>query len=175
MKNKNKFIQFLDKIHQDRNTIFENEILIIKHTLQNNNFNCEFEDILKNYDFDGYELSSSQNSKGRDYLDKRFLTKCGNISKSKLNNYVSYDFRFMVKFCPIDFTFTGFAKITNGVINFYEPIYTCWNKENYNEHYTYFHFNGIDYELKENGDRNYELISGDNYIGDYHYIFVEVL
>lgn len=154
------FEKYLDNIHLLRRTITEKEILHIKHILNNNG--KEFEYLLSQYNFNGYELTNEQTEKGIEYLRKRYISTVYRfVRNTKMTDRVSMMFKFFVKGNIFDFTFVGFAKISNGFVTRYEPIYQMWEKDNPNLNFMYFHFCGKDYELipveSENGIVDYSL------------------
>ena len=114
----------------------------------------EMSDLLYANNFrDVYDLTNEQKQKGINYLLKAHLK--ANGEQRKTSN-IDYDFLEMIKQvrngANYDFVFQGFKGLTNGYWRFYAPIYTLMVN---NETYSYFHFNGRDYNADTYRVNNY--------------------
>lgn len=155
------------------NFIFERQILRIKHFYQNAIFkkDNDYIKLFENRNFWLKELNieETQRIKGYQYFRKNYLKYNGTLRNNKWIKFSNYvlDILKHIKFDNCDFKFCGFVIISNGIMNFIEPIYKCEIKFNYQiKSFKYFHFNGIDYEMTYS--RNHYL-EGNNilFIKDY--------
>lgn len=155
-----------------RNYINENEILRLKHFYQNACLKSDFEylNYFKNCRFftKHYNLTDEQKLKGFRYFQKRYFKLSGQLRNNKQIKFGTSCLKILekMKIDNYDFKFCGFVIISNGIMNFIEPIYLLEvkTKEKYYS-FRYFNYCYTDYEF--NFENTYLKDSGCLFIKDF--------
>lgn len=144
---KNAYIEFLETI-EFRHLIYEKEISRIKNLLNNSIDKYEYMLLTEDFDFRNYDLTEEQIAKGYFYLIKKYLIK----DKTKLRkNKLPFGMQQIILNKHFTFEFGGFAKLSNGIWNYYTPIYIIFDKSDLSRRIHYFNFCGYDFEVPETG------------------------
>ena len=153
-----------------RNYITENEILRLKHFYQNACFSndSDYLEYFKSQRFftKHYHLKEEQDLKGFKYLKKKYFTLYGHLRNNRNIKFEKSTLKILEKleFDNYDFKFCGFVIISNGIMNFIEPIYLLEIKTDKYYAFRYFHYNGIDYDF------NFEQ---GKYLKDNKYLYIK--
>lgn len=135
--------------------ITENQILLIKHRVQKLYFENKVEAVDEFYDFmntakNTFQITETQETKGFDYLKKKYLTRFGYLRNNKSIKF-KYEILYIIqnmKRNHTKFYFSGFAKISNGIMTFIEPVYKLETYiDGIKKSFYYYHYGETDYEF----------------------------
>ena len=158
--------KLISKVYEQK-IITENEILKLKHSYQkavfdNNNIYLNYFTKLTLFS-KNIDLTQEQKNKGYQYFKKKYFTFYGHLRNNKSIKFSKEVLQVLenLMYNNYDFKFCGFVILSTGIMDFIEPVYKLKIK---NKSITYFHYNGIDYEM------NYEYGSS---LKDNRYLFIK--
>ncbi len=154
-----------------RNYITENEILRLKHFYKNAclSKDSDYLDYFEKQNFYArcFNLTNEQKVKGFNYLKKRYFKLSGQLRNNRNIKFGKSCLNILekLKYDNYDFKFCGFVIISNGIMNFIEPIYLLeiYDSKKYYA-FRYFNYCYIDYEF------NFEK---GKYLKDNQYLFIK--